>query len=368
MDTSDPDIFFDEQGVCNHCHLYGELEAKYCHQGAVGKRLLAETVDRIRADGRGRSYDCLIGVSGGVDSTYVAYLVKQAGLRPLAVHVDNGWNSELAVKNIENVLTHLGIDLYTQVLDWDTFRDLQLAFLRASVPDAEIPTDHAIGGVLYRMAAKHGLRHIISGSNIVTEGMLPARWVYGVADWSYIRAIHAQFGTRPLRNFPHYSLTDLAWYTGVRRIRSFRILDYVPYVKADAMHTLQTELGWKNYGGKHHESIYTRFFQGYILPRKFNIDKRRSHLSTLICAGQLSREEASAELTTSPYPEALQAEDREYVLKKFSLSSQEFDAIMTAPVKSYRDYPNHQVRRDQVKHLLDKVRLLGLVRRFVQSW
>lgn len=368
MDTSDPDIRFDADGVCNHCHAYEEIARRYVRSGRDGELALGEAVSRIRSDGKGKPYDCIIGVSGGVDSTYVAYMTRELGLRPLAVHMDNGWDSELAVKNIENVLRGLGIDLYTYVLDWPEFRDLQVSFLRASVPDGEIPTDHAIGGLLYREAARRGIRHIISGSNVVTEGMLPASWVYGVADWRYIRGVQLRFGSRPLKKFPHYGLADLAWYSAVRRIRSFRILDYVPYVKDEVLKLLVDRLGWKYYGGKHYESVYTRFYQGYILPRKFNIDKRRSHLSTLIYSGQMTREQALAEIDNNPYTDALQREDREYVLKKLGLSENEFERIMRDDVRSYRDYPNSRTRRDRIMRVLRTSRLLPWTRSVMKSW
>lgn len=368
MDTSDPDIVFDDAGVCNHCHTQDELIRRYVRSGDEAQRALDAFVATARAEGRGKSYDCIIGVSGGVDSTYVAYVTRELGLRPLAVHMDNGWDSELAVKNIENVLQGLGIDLYTHVLDWDEFRSLQVSFLRASVPDAEIPTDHAIGGLLYRIASRYGIRQIISGSNIATEGMLPRSWVYGVADWKYIRGVHAAFGGRPLRHYPHYSLADLTYYATVRRIRSFRVLDYVPYVKTDVMRVLQEQLGWKYYGGKHYESLYTRFFQGYILPRKFGIDKRRSHLATLVSSGQMTRDAALAEIAVDPYSEAMQRDDREYVIKKLELTDHEFRAIMNAPIRSFRDYPNSLATRERVVRALDRAGILPLARRVIRAW
>ena len=340
MDTTDPEIRFDERGVCMHCHTYDHLSAKLVRTGEEGRRALAAVVDEIRASGRGKPYDCVMGVSGGVDSTYVAYVAKELGLRPLAVHLDNGWDSELAVSNIEKVLRTLGIDLYTEVLDWEEFRDLQLSFLKASVTDAEIPTDHAIGATVYRVAAARGIGFVISGENVVTEGILPGSWTYGVWDWKYIRGVHQRYGTRRLRTFPHYSLARLFYYKSVRRTRTVRPLDYLPYVKEDVMQVLQDQLGWKYYGGKHYESIYTRFFQGYILPRKFGIDKRRAHLSTLICSGQISREAALTEMLCNSYSEDLQRQDREYVIKKLALSPQEFEAIMASPIRTHRDYPN----------------------------
>jgi N-acetyl sugar amidotransferase len=336
MDESDPSIVFDDTGVCSHCHRYKKIAAVALRTGEEGRRQLDALAAQVRAAGKGRPYDCVMGVSGGVDSTYVAYIAKQLGLRPLAVHMDNGWDSELAVKNIERVLKHLEIDLHTEVLDWEEFRDLQLSFLKASVPDGEIPTDHAIGAVIYRVAARHGISCIVSGSNVVTEGILPGTWTYGIWDYRYISGVHRRFGSVPLRTFPHYSLAHLFYYTSVRKVRTLRPLNYIPYVKHDVMKVLENDLGWRYYGGKHYESIYTRFF----LPRKFRIDKRKAHLSTLINAGQISRQAALEEITSNTYTDKLQSEDREYAIKKLGITTDEFAAIMAAPVKSHADYPN----------------------------
>jgi N-acetyl sugar amidotransferase len=361
MDTSDPEIRFDERGVCIHCHTYDHLAAKLVRTGEEGRQALAGTVEEIKSRGRGRPYDCVMGVSGGVDSTYVAYVAKELGLRPLAVHLDNGWDSELAVSNIEKVLRTLDIDLYTEVLDWEEFRDLQLSFLKASVTDAEIPTDHAIGATVYRVAKERGIGFVISGENVVTEGILPGSWTYGVWDWRYIRGVHRRFGTRRLKTFPHYSLARLFYYKSVRRIRTVRPLDYVPYLKEDVIQVLQDQLGWKYYGGKHYESIYTRFFQGYILPRKFGIDKRRAHLSTLICSGQVGREAALAEMMVNSYSDELQRQDREYVIKKLALSRDEFAAIMARPVRTHRDFPNSSAVFRRAQGLVRGARQLRLL-------
>lgn len=360
MDTTDPAIEFDEQGLCNHCRGYEQLAQRNLHhpEGEL-ERVVAE----IQARGRGKEYDCLIGVSGGVDSTYVAYMVKKLGLRPLAVHMDNGWDSELAVSNIEKFLKRLDIDLYTYVLDWEEFKDLQLAFLNASVSDAEVPTDHAIGGVMFQVAAERGISYIVSGTNTATEGILPSTWTYGVTDWRYISSVHRLFGKCRLRNYPHYTFFDMVYYAAVKRIQTVRILDYLPYNKGEALRVLQEELGWQYYGGKHYESIYTRFFQGYILPRKFNIDKRKAHLSTLICSGQISRDQALEELTQPTYPEKLQEEDRDYVIKKLELTEDEFNRIMALPLRTHAEFSTIESVHKTIKSLhLDTVaRRLGFL-------
>jgi N-acetyl sugar amidotransferase len=344
MDTSDPDIGFDAAGVCHHCHAYDEAVRTRVVTGDEGKRKREQIADEIRRAGANKPYDCIIGVSGGVDSTYVAYAARKLlGLRPLAVHLDNGWDSELAVKNIQHVLDKLGIELYTEVLDWDEFRDLQLAFLRASTPDSEIPTDHAILAVLYKQARRHGVPYLLAGFNVRTESHLPPSWSRGHFDWRYIRAVQKQFGTRPLTTFPHLTMVDLV--RDLRSVKRIDILNYFDYRKDEALRVLEQELGWQYYGGKHYESIYTRFYQGYILPRKFGFDKRKMHLSSLICSGEITREQALAELAKPPYPEDLQASDREYVIKKLGISERDFDAIMAAPPKRFEDYPSYENSR-----------------------
>ncbi len=342
MDTSDPEISFDDSGNCSHCTDYMR-RAEAQHLGSTEREIrLANIVSLIKQAGKGRDYDCIIGVSGGVDSTYVAYTVKKLGLRPLAVHLDNGWDSALAVKNIERIVQKLKVDLYTHVLDWDEFKDLQLAFLKASTPDSEIPTDHAIHAVLLQQAHQHGLQYIIGGSNMATEGIMPLAWSQGIRDWKYISSVHARFGSHPLRSFPHFTISDLLYYHAIKRLKFVYILNFLPYVKSDAMRTIQEELGWVYYGGKHYESVYTRFFQAYILPRKFGFDKRRGHLSTLICSGQLTREEALRELEREICPEELLSEDRQFVIKKLGITEVEFEAIMAAPQRRFVDFPSYE--------------------------
>lgn len=342
MDTSDPEITFDESGICNHCKNYFHRVANEIVTGEAGERRLAMTVEAIKASGKGKEYDCIIGVSGGVDSTTVAYTVKRKlGLRPLAVHFDNGWNSELAVDNIHRALRALEIDLETCVVDWEEFRDLQLSFLKASVANAEIPTDHGINALLYQAAARHGVKYIIGGGNIATEGILPFSWGYFNQDLRHLKAVHRRFGSVPLRTMPQISIRDYLWYVFVRGIRIIPILNYVGYNKTASMELIQKELGWRYYGGKHYESIYTRFFQGYILPRKFGFDKRRAHLSTLVCSGEITRDAALAEMDKDPYAQNSLREDREFVLKKLGLTSDQFDEIMRLPLRTYRDYPSN---------------------------
>jgi len=339
MDTTDPEIVFDENGVCNHCHTYDRMVREYVVDGDEGLLQLEKLAERIRNEGRSKQYDCVIGVSGGVDSTYVAYRVKQLGLRPLAVHLDNGWDSELAVKNIEETLKRLNIDLYTEVLDWEEFKDLQVSFLKASTPDSEIPTDHAIVAILSNMAEKIGVKYIIIGNNVRTETHLPRSWSQGHFDWKYINSLQNRFGSRPLKTFPHFNF--FTYYRRMFTQKRVEILNYLNYSKKEALQVLQDELGWRYYGGKHYESIYTRFYQGYILPGKFGYDKRRSHLSSLVCSGEMAREQALEELKVPTYAPSLQENDREYVVKKLGLTDEEFNSIMQSPEKSYWDYPSY---------------------------
>jgi N-acetyl sugar amidotransferase len=360
MDTScDKEISFNTEGVCNHCLRYDELLSSRVILKNRGK-ILEDIVAKIKKAGKGKEYDCIVGVSGGVDSTYVAYLTKELGLRPLAIHFDNGWNSELAVKNIERVLNKLEIDLHTYVIDWPEFRDLQRAFLKASTSDGEIPTDHAIFALLWQEANKRGVKYIISGMNFVTESISVPSWSYGHSDWRYIKDVHKKYGTIPLRTYPHFSFPYLFYVNIIRKVRTVSILNYVDYNKDHVMSVLQDKLGWEYYGGKHYESIYTRFYQGYILPKKFGIDKRYGHLSDLINSGQLKKEDALNEIEKSPYPSDMQEQDKVYVIKKLGLSLEQFDEIMNSQVKSFCDYKNSFDFVQMLKKLVNKLRVLGM--------
>lgn len=362
MDTTDPEIVFDdEDGTCNHCRrALGLLETRL-PMYRTGEYRFDRIVDRIRAEGRGRPYDCIVGVSGGMDSTYVAYLTRRAGLRALAVHFDNGWNSELAVRNIENTLTRMGIELYTHVVDWEEFRDLQWSFLQASVPDAEVPTDHAIWALLYRTAANWGIGTVITGTNLSTESILPRSWTYGITDWTYISDVHRRFGTRRLTTYPRCSRWRFGYYVAVRRIRTVSLLNSVDYDKAAAAAELEREIGYRHYGGKHHESIYTRFFQSYILPIKFGIDKRKAHLSSLVLSGQITRDEAVRSLEEPIADPKLIESDLAYVIKKLGVTGAEFATMMAAPPRSFRDYRNESASYERLRSLMRLAQRWGLL-------
>lgn len=351
---ADPHIRFDDKGICNYYHEYQNAAREGVFEGKEGEEKLSKLVDKIKKDGSGKAYDCLIGLSGGVDSTYVAYLVKQLGLRPLAVHLDNGWNSELAVKNVENIITRLGFDLYTLVVNWEEFKDIQLSYLRASVVDIEVVSDHAIFSTMYKLAKEKNIGTIISGTNIVTEYIMPPDWLYQKMDFANIKDIHRQFGKVKLKTYPSFDFKKYVYYSAVLRLTPVSILNYVPYNKKEVKEVIKRELGWRDYGGKHYESIFTKFYQAYILPEKFRIDKRKAHLSTLICSGQITREEALAELEQSTYDAVELKGDKEYVLKKLGLSEEAFGKIMSLPVKSHRDYKSDRKLKESYMNLLIK--------------
>ncbi len=336
LDASDTrTIEFNADGVCNYCIGYSEEHARH---KAYNEYELTKVVEEIKAAGSNKPYDCLLGISGGVDSTYLAVKAKDLGLRPLLVHFDNGWNSELAVDNIERTVSKLGFDLHTIVVKWEEFRDLQLAFLKAGVVDIEMITDHAIIATLYKLAVKFRIKYILSGTNLATEGILPSDWIHHKADHVHILAINQKFGGRQLKSYPllRVRLRNRAQVMGLRTVS---ILNYIDYNKDLAKRELKERLGWRDYGGKHYESIFTRFYQGYILPRKFGIDKRKAHLSTLICSKQLTRQQALEEMKQPLYDKSTLQEDYEFVVKKLGLTKTEFEAILDEPPKPHADYP-----------------------------
>lgn len=339
--VDDPLLNLDAQGVCRHCRIYAERAARALsprERDAKFESVLA----RIRERGARRPYDCVVGLSGGVDSSYVAYLAHKHKLRALIVHLDNGWDTEASMSNIESALRITGYDLHTLVLDWPEFRDLQISYLKAGVIDIEALTDHAILSLLYQAARRFKIPSILTGINWTTEGALPDSWVHMKLDAPNIRAIHKRYGTEPLRTFPLLGLGRRWLDRRVFGIEEIPILDLVEYHKPQVKKDLSRELGWRDYGGKHHESVFTRFYQTYILPVKFGVDKRRSHLSTLICAGQMTREAALAELEGPPIDPDLAAIDKAFVARKFGVTTEEFDAWMEGPIRSHLDFPSYK--------------------------
>ncbi len=340
LDTNDdPNITFDEAGVCKYCAEY-KFKSGLVNDPNRDKKI-AKIVDAIKETGKGKKYDCLVGVSGGVDSTYVALLVKKLGLRALIVHFDNGWNSELAVKNIENIIQKLGFDLYTYVVNWEEFRDMQRSYFKADVVDIEALTDHAIYAAKHKLAKKHGIKYLISGSNVVTEGVLPPHWVHRKLDWLNIKSIHKKFGEVKLKTYPKDTFLNSLYYKWLYKAQLINILDYVEYDKDKAKETIVKELEWKDYGGKHHESLFTKFYQAHILPEKFKIDKRKAHYSTLICSGQLTKAQALKELEKPIYDPLKLKEDKEFVLKKLGFTNEWFAAYLKRPPVSHFAYPSY---------------------------
>lgn len=343
---ADSDITFDKDGVCNYYYNYQKLVSQraYLNNAKVRDQTFNNTIRKLK-NSKGQ-YDCLLGISGGVDSTYLAYLLKENNVNALLVHFDNGWNSELAVQNIQNIVEKTGFDLETFVMDWEEFKDLQRAYFKASVLDLEVPTDHMIFGALNEVARKKKIKYLISGNNVVTEWLIPRTWNYPKFDLVNLQNIHQTFGEGKLKKLPSLGVWQNAYYQLVLRIESVTILDYVDYNKAAVKEIIKKELNWIDYGGKHYESVFTRFYQGYILPNKFGIDKRKAHLSNLILSNQLSREDALKELSELPMDEKLAKNDWEYVAKKLGFSEAEFEVVLNQKNVPHSAYGDDRKQRE----------------------
>jgi N-acetyl sugar amidotransferase len=351
MDTTDPDITFDENGVSSHALRYDAEFAAIVDKAQSGRALpeLESLVAEIKKAGEGKPYDCIVGVSGGVDSTYLILQAVKLGLRPLAVHFDSGWNSELAVNNIENIVSTLGLDLYTHVIDWREMRDLQLSFFKASVANCDIPTDHAFAWVAFQQASKYGVKYILSGGNLQSESILPQSWGYNSDDSKHVKGIQKRFGSVKLKTYPLMGLFKRhIYYPIFKRIRTVAPLNLMPYVSKDAKQEIIDELGWRDYGGKHYESVFTRYFQGYYLPHKFGYDKRLAHYSSLVLSGQMTRDEALGMMETANYPDDLRKQDHEFIAKKLGVTTQELETIFAQPPVDYSEYPNNKKQWDLV--------------------
>jgi N-acetyl sugar amidotransferase len=340
LDTSTSLISFDENGVCNFCHDYDKIAATtVLRDRATRYKEFDELILKIKEEGKNKTYDCILGLSGGVDSSYLALVAHEQGLRPLVVHFDNGWNNELAVKNIQQIVEKLNYDLSTYVIDWEEFKDLQLAYFRASVIDLEVPTDQLIVATLYELAEQHKIKYILSGNNFRTEYILPSDWIYGKKlDLVNLNNIHKKFGIIPLKKFPKIGVNDRYRYQAKLGIRMVTFFDKIDFNATDVKKRLVNELDWVPYPGKHYESLFTRFYQGYILVKKFGVDKRKAHLSSLICSGQITKQEALDELAKPAYPLELQEEDKSYVIKKWGLTEREFEKIMNEKPISHAYY------------------------------
>ena len=309
-------IVIDENGTCNYCNNYEKLE-KSLGSPEEREAWLRNKVSEIKKQGANKKYDCILGVSGGVDSTYLAYWASQNNLRPLVIHFDNGWNTELATQNIQNICGILKYDLNTYVINWDEFRELQVAYLKAGVVDIEVLTDHAIYATLLEYAKKYNIKYILSGFNYVTEAIMPKDWVFDKRDWENIKDIYSQYGSGgKLKTFPHISFAKKISTHYLNKLESVQVLNYIRYNKAEAKEIISKNLNWIDYGGKHHESVFTRFYQIYILPKKFGIDKRKAHLATLICSGQTTKDKALQELAMPAYDVSAIEDEKQYVIKK----------------------------------------------------
>ena len=365
MDMTDPEIVFDETGQCNHCKRYEVWHSSFISDPISLKDREKLMVDKIKADGIGRDYDCIMGISGGVDSSYLAYYAtKVLGLRVMAVHVDAGWNSELAVNNIENLVKTLGIDLHTIVIDWEEIRDLQRSFFYASVPNVDTPQDHAFFAAMNREAVKFKLKHVLNGGNMATESILPTYWGYDAMDKIHIKDIHEKFGKVKLKKYPTFgAFQKLVIYPYFHNFEVHRPLELIDYNKQEAKDYLMSELGWRDYGGKHYESKFTQFFQAHYLPEKFGFDKRRAHLASLVVSKQMTREEALNEIKQPLYDPIELEQDREYVTKKLGFSNSEWQKIMDAEPKTEHDYKNQIVL---VSRVLKTMKVFGFGLRLVK--
>lgn len=351
MDTSDLEITFDGAGICNHCRNFEKITSKRWFPNEEGARLLEQKIGEIKAAGLNAEYDCIVGLSGGVDSSYLALKAKDWGLRPLVVHVDAGWNSELAVSNIESVVKACNYDLHTIVIDWDEMRDLQLSYLKSGLSNQDVPQDHAFFANLYAYAVRHNIKYILSGGNIATEAIFPTSWHGDAMDSIGLKAVQRRFGTRKLKGYRTIGFLDYyVIYPFVRGLRTVRPLNLMPYDKEQAISTLSS-IGWRPYGRKHGESRFTKLFQNYYLPKKFGYDKRRPHLSSLIVSGQMSREDALRVLGEPLYDPKDLAADLAFFCKKLGISEDEFHSYIASPNRHYTDFPNWDSRKKIIKGL-----------------
>lgn len=345
MDTTDSAIVFDDAGICDHCNTFHTKILPNWDTGATGKAVLERICETIRTSGKGKDFDCIIGMSGGIDSSYLVYAAKEIlGLRPLVFHVDAGWNSQIAVSNIERLVDGLGLDLFTEVIDWEEMKDLQRAFFRSGVPHIDTPQDHAFFATMYKFATQHGIKHILTGANLSTECIRnPIEWMYYQSDSLQIRDIHRQFGERPLRSFPLTSiLWHKVWLPYIRGIKVLRPLNYIPYIKTKAKELLMDRFGWQPYPQKHFESRFTRFYEGYWLPERFGYDVRKVQFSSLIVTGQMTREGALTELKNPPYDQETIHQDIEFVANKLDITVDDLMRYKDMQRKTYRDYKNQE--------------------------
>jgi len=366
MDTSDSNIVFDERGWCDYCNNYHTTILPNWHTNERGEQEIMAMVEKIKRDGQGKDHDCLIGLSGGLDSSYVTYIAKEKfGLRPLLYHVDAGWNSQQAVHNIEMLVDGLDLDLFTEVVNWPEMRDLQLAFFKAHVPHLDTPQDHAFFAGLYNFASKNRIKYILTGANYSTECVRePLEWHYHASDLRQLKDIHSQFGKRALKSFPLAGIFKFKlYYRFVKGIQVVKPLNSIPFVKEPAMQELIDKFGWQKYAHKHYESRFTRFYEGFWLPTKFGYDKRRAHFSSLILTGQMTREDALSKIAVPAYDEEAIAQDFEYIATKLGIKVQDLQVFLEGPKMTYKDYKNDMSLIDLGTRVL---RLLGVQRAIIR--
>lgn len=354
MDTTDSKIEFDSKGVCDHCNTFYNDVLPNWNTDKKGAQELDEIVEEIKRAGKGKDFDCIVGMSGGIDSSYLTYIAKEKlGLRPLVFHVDAGWNSQEAVNNIEMMVDKLGLDLYTEVIDWEEMKDLQLAYFKSGVPHIDTPQDHAFFATMYKFAEKYNVKYILTGANLSTECIRnPIEWMYYQSDSVQLRDIHKKFGSRSLSNYPVTSILRHKIYLPyIKGIKVVRPLNYLPFLKDEAVNLLIDKFGWQPYPQKHFESRFTKFYEGYWLPKKFGYDTRRVQFSSLIVTGQMTRDEALQKLKQLPYDESSIVQDFEYIATKLGISIEELQVYLDAPNKTYKDYKS----QDQIYTLGAKV-------------
>jgi N-acetyl sugar amidotransferase len=352
MDEATPEIVFDDSGECNYCKLHDELSRDFPND-AQGTKILSRVVEQVKEFGRGKRYDCLVGTSGGTDSTYLVHLAKEMGLRPLAMHLDCGWDTEIAVSNIKNSLEVLNVDLYTYVVDWEEMRDLYRACFKGTIPWPDGPTDTAILATMYKVAAKFGIKYVFTGNNFRTEGRQPSPWTD--FDGRILSSLHRQHGHKKLRTFPNFTIFTMLYYGIVRGVKMIRPFYYIPYNKSEAKKMLAERYHWRDYGGHHHESILTRYVIGVWLPKKFGIDKRKVTLSAQIRSGEINRDESLRLLAEPAYDTSLMASDEEYIIKKLGFSREEFDSIWRSENRQHTDYPNYSFFYNSMSSISEQV-------------
>ena len=343
MDTSDTKIAFSDHGVCDHCLGFTRDVLPNWFPNDLGKDLFRKMVVTIKRAGKGKPFDCIMGMSGGLDSSYLLHLaVTEFGLRPLVFHVDGGWNTDLAVNNIQMLVDKLGLDLYTEVINWQEMRDFQLAFFKSGVPHLDIPQDHAFVATLYHFANKYNIKYIVNGGNYSTECVRnPKDWMYYGTDMPQLRDIHGQFGTRSLDTYPFSSvLFHKVYLRYIKGVQVVKPLNYLPYTKDEASQVLSDLYGWRPYPQKHFESRFTRFYESYWLPTRFGFDTRRVQYSSLILTGQMTRAEALLRLESPAYDPETIDEDFEYIATKLGITVDELRKYHEMPLKTYRDYKN----------------------------